>query len=156
MPARTDLTPARCDWPRSPGAVRTNNKSLGDIAEYVVWLARGGVLELNSTRSHNITTASGHRVQVKAMANRAAGAGARFSPFRGAGYHTAVFLMFDTAFDMVAAVEVEGDQIEMHVRFAPQVAGRQLSLTQVRTLGGDITAEMQSAYARIDSTPLLG
>lgn len=130
--------------------VRTNNKPLGDIAEYVVWLARGGVLEPNSTKSHDITTAAGQRVQVKAMANRAAGAGARFSPFRSAGYHTAVFLVFDAGFEIVEAYEVEAEDIEQHVRFVPHVAGRQPSLTQVRTLGTDVTVEMQAAYARID------
>ncbi|MGF2949269.1 DUF6998 domain-containing protein [Microbacterium alcoholitolerans] len=132
--------------------VRTNNKPLGDIAEHVVWLARGGVLEPNSTKSHDITTASGHRIQVKAMANRAAGAGARFSPFRSAGYHSAVFLVFDSTFEITEAYEVEADLIEAHVRFVPHVAGRQPSLTQVRTLGTDVTAEMQSAYARIDDS----
>jgi len=132
--------------------VRTNNKPLGDIAEYVVWLARGGVLEPNSTKSHDITTAAGQRIQVKAMANRAAGAGAKFSPFRSAGYHTAAFLVFDAAFEIVEAYEVEAEQIEQHVRFVPHVAGRQPSLAQVRTLGTDVTAEMQTAYARIDGT----
>ncbi|AZH79154.1 MULTISPECIES: DUF6998 domain-containing protein [Microbacterium] len=134
--------------------VRTNNKPLGDIAEYVVWLARGGVLEPNSTKSHDITTESGHRIQVKAMANRAAGAGAKFSPFRSAGYHTAVFLLFNLEFEIAEAYEVEADLIEEHVRFVPHVAGRQPSLTQVRALGTDVTAEMQSAYARIDGAPL--
>lgn len=132
--------------------VRTNNKPLGDIAEYIVWLARGGVLEPNSTKSHDITTESGQLIQVKAMANRAAGAGARFSPFRSAGYHTAVFLVFDTGFEIVEAFEVQADKIDAHVRFVPHVAGRQPSLTQVRTLGSDVTTEMQSAYARIDGT----
>lgn len=135
---------------RQRGLVRTNNKPLGDVAEHVVWLARGGVLEPNSTKSHDITTASGHRIQVKAMANRAAGVGARFSPFRSSGYQTAVFLVFNTAFDIVEAYEVEAEQIEENVRFIPHVAGRQPSLRQVRTLGTDVTDEMQSAYARID------
>jgi len=130
--------------------VRTNNKPLGDIAEYIVWMARGGVLEPNSTKSHDITTASGQRIQVKAMANRAAGAGAKFSPFRSAGYHTAVFLVFDLAFEIAEAYEVGAEQIEEHVRFVPHVAGRQPTLTQVRALGGDITAEMRAAYAGID------
>lgn len=134
--------------------VRTNNKPLGDIAEYVVWLARGGVLEPNSTKSHDITTASGQRIQVKAMANRAAGVGARFSPFRSADYHTAVFLVFDTFFEIVEAFEVEAGQIEQHVRYIPHVAGRQPSLRQVRTLGTDVTVEMQAAYAGIDRTIL--
>lgn len=133
--------------------VRTNNKPLGDIAEYVVWLARGGALEPNSTKSHDITTPTGHRIQVKAMANRAAGAGARFSPFRSAGYDTAVFLVFDSAFEIVEALEVDAARIEEHVRFIPHVAGRQPSLTQVRTLGVNVTDEMQTAYARIDDGP---
>lgn len=103
--------------------VRTNNKPLGDIAEYVVWLARGGVLEPNSTKSHDITTDTGHRIQVKAMANRAAGAGARFSPFRSAGYQTAVFLVFDSAFEITEAFEVAAHEIEEHVRYVPHIAG---------------------------------
>ena len=131
--------------------MRTNNKPLGDIAEQVVWLARGGVLEPNSTKSHDITMASGHRIQEKAMANRAAGSAARFSPFRSADYDTAVFLVFDTEFDIAEAYEVESDLIEENVRFIPHVAGRQPSLTQVRTFGTDVTAEMQAAYARIDA-----
>jgi len=130
--------------------VRTNNKPLGDIAEYIVWMARGGVLEPNSTKSHDITTASGQRIQVKAMANRAAGAGAKFSPFRSAGYNTAAFLVFDVAFEIAEAYEVGAEQIEEHVRFVPHVAGRQPTLTQVRALGTDITAEMRAAYAGID------
>lgn len=133
--------------------VRTNNKPLGDIAEYVVWLARGGVLEPNSTKSHDITTASGHRIQVKAMANRAAGAGARFSPFRSAGYHTAVFLVFDSAFEIAEAFEVGAEQIEEHVHFVPHIAGRQPSLTQVRTLGTDVTVENAVRICRYRRSP---
>lgn len=134
--------------------VRTNNKPLGDIAEHIVWLARGGVIEPNSTKSHDITTTSGRRIQVKAMANRTAGASARFSPFRSANYHTAVFLVFDADFEIEEAYEVNSDHIEQHVRFVPHVNGRQPTLTQVRTLGTNITTEMQATYARIDSTPL--
>ncbi len=136
--------------------VRTNNKPLGDIAEHVVWLSRGGVLEPNSTKSHDITTAAGQRIQVKAMSNRAAGPAARFSPFRSADYDTAVFLVFGAEFDIVEALEVEATLIEEQVRFVPHVAGRQPSLTQVRKLGNDVTAEMQSAYGRIDGMPLGG
>lgn len=136
---------------RRRGLARTNNKPIGDIAEYVVWLARGGVLEPNSTKSHDITTAAGHRIQVKAMASRAAGAQARFSPFRSSDYYTAVFLVFDATFEIVEAYEVEATQLEDHVRFVPHVAGRMPSLAQVRKLGTDVTAEMKAAYKRIDS-----
>lgn len=134
--------------------VRTNNKPLGDIGEHVVWLARGGVLEPNSTKSHDITTANGSRIQVKAMANRAAGqpGPARFKSFRSSGYNTAVFLVLGAAFDIIEALEVEAALTEERVTFV----ARQPSLTQVRTLGNDVTAEMQSAYERIDGQPLAG
>lgn len=137
---------------RRRNLVRTNNKPLGDIAEYVVWLARGGTLEPNSTKSHDITTPTGHRIQVKAMATRSAGPGARFSPFRSDGYDTAVFVVFDAMFEIVEALEVEASLIEDTIRFVPHIAGRQPSLSQVRSLGDDVTVEMRSAYARIDDS----
>lgn len=129
--------------------VRTNNKPLGDIAEHIVWLARGGVLEPNSTKSHDITTAAGHRIQVKAMANRAAGAGAKFSPFRSAGYHTAVFLVFDAAYAISEAWEVTAARVQ-EAALSAHVAALQPTLSQVRKWGTAVTAEMQAAYARID------
>lgn len=137
---------------RRRGLVRTNNKALGDIAEHIVWLARGGVIEPNSTKSHDITTTSGRRIQVKAMGPRAAGAASRFSPFRSANYHTAVFLVFDANFDIKEAHEVPANQIEQNIRFVPHINARQPSLSQVRALGTNITTEMQTAYARIDPT----
>lgn len=48
------------------GIVRSRNEPLGDVAERIVWLARGGTLEPNSARSHDVTTHAGDRIQVKA------------------------------------------------------------------------------------------
>jgi hypothetical protein len=61
--------------------------------------------------------------------------------------------VFDSAFEITEAHEVGADSIEQHVRFVPHVAGRQPSLIQVRSLGTDVTAEMQAAYAQIDGQP---
>lgn len=79
------------------GLVRTSIKPLGDVAEQVVLRARGGVLEPNSTKSHDITTATGLRIQVKAMGERRAGLSAKFSPFRSFDFDSAVFLVFASA-----------------------------------------------------------
>lgn len=128
--------------------VRTNNRPIGDIAEYVVWLARGGVLEPNSTKSHDVTTATGQRVQVKAMGTRSV-AGGKFSPFRSTDFDAAVFLVFDSAFDLAEAWEVEAARIE-EVTLSAHVRGQQPTLNQVRAFGTSVTAEMQAAYARID------
>ncbi|MFJ6550027.1 DUF6998 domain-containing protein [Microbacterium sp. NPDC091676] len=128
--------------------VRTNNKPLGDIAEHIVWLARGGVLEPTSTKSHDITTPTGQRIQVKAMGVRTV-AGGKFSPFRSTDFDTAIFLVFDAAFDLAEAWEVEAVRIE-EVTLSAHVRGRQPTLNQVRAFGASVTAEMQAAYARID------
>lgn len=61
-----------------------------------------------------------------------------------------MFLVFDASYEIVEAFEVVAGQIDEHVRFVPHVAGRQPTLRQVRTLGADVTSEMQAAYARID------
>ena len=98
---------------RGRGLVRTNNKPLGDIAEQVVLAARGGVLEPNSTKSHDVTDQSGRRVQVKAMGGRVVGRSGKFSPFRSFDFDTAVFLIFAAeTFELVLAREVDADSVE--------------------------------------------
>lgn len=47
------------------GVIRTRNAPTGDYAEWLVQHALGGVLEKNSTKSHDVTTADGSRLQVK-------------------------------------------------------------------------------------------
>ncbi|MCH8559678.1 hypothetical protein [Nesterenkonia sp. DZ6] len=131
--------------------VRTINKPLGDIAEQVVWLARGGVLEPNSTKSHDITTSGGQRIQVKAMTVRKSGRSAKFSPFRSLDFDTAVFLVFENVlFDLVEAYEVTANDIHEHVRLVPHINGRQPTLRKVEGLGWDISLEMGAAYERLN------
>lgn len=132
--------------------VRTNNKPLGDIAERVVLEARGGVLEPNSTKSHDVTDVEGRRIQVKAMGARAAGRAAKFSAFRSFGFDTVIFLVFDpVTFDIGEAWEAPAEAIERGTRFVTHVAGRQPTLSQVRAVGTDVTAEMAGAWSRVDS-----
>ncbi|MFM9376280.1 DUF6998 domain-containing protein [Gordonia sp. VNK21] len=135
---------------RRRGLVRTSNKPLGDVAEAVVHAARGGVLEPNSTKSHDITTPDGRRIQVKAMGVRSAGAAAKFSPFRSTDFTTAVFLVFDRDFDLTEAREVTASDIEQ-TRLVAHINGRQPSLSWVRSVGTDVTAEMQQAWRTVDA-----
>jgi len=135
---------------RARGLVRTNNKPLADIAELVVLRARGGVLERNSTKSHDITTANGQRIQVKAMGDRSASTAAKFSPFRSSDFHSAIFLVFDGECYLTEAYEISADSVNDHVRFVPHVNGRQPTLRQVRALGTDVVDEMRAAYSGLD------
>jgi len=133
------------------GLVRTSNKRLGDVAEQVVLRARGGILEPNSTKSHDITTPDGRRIQVKAMGARAAGAGAKFSPFRSFGFDTAVFLVFAApTFELALARELSAEEVDAIARFSAHTNGKQPTLRQVRSVGVDVTEEMAAAYAALD------
>lgn len=132
---------------RNRGLVRTNNKPLGDIAEQVVLRARGGILEPNSTKSHDVTDPKGRRIQVKSMGIRASGKSAKFSPFRSFDFDTAVFLVFGTEdFDLTFAREVCGSDIKAVARYSQHTNGRQPTVRQIETLGEDVIDEMKAAY----------
>ncbi|MEZ5209879.1 hypothetical protein [Gordonia sp. (in: high G+C Gram-positive bacteria)] len=136
---------------RARELVRTNNKPLGDIAECIVRQARGGVLEPNSTKSHDVTTDDGRRIQVKAMGRRALGRSAVFSPFRSFDFDTAVFLVFaQDTFEIAEAWEATAAQIEAVARFSRHVNGHLPSLARIAAVGRDVTVEMSAAYAALD------
>lgn len=136
---------------RKRNLVRTNNKPLGDIAEMVVLFARGGVMEPNSTKSHDVTDLNGRRIQVKAMGKRASGRSAKFSPFRSFEFDSAVFLVFDSEnFNLILAREVAGDDIKSVARYSSHTNGRQPTLRQIEGLGDDVTDEMRLAYDALD------
>lgn len=137
---------------RGRGLVRTNNKPLGDIAEQIVLAARGGVLEPNSTKSHDVTSLDGRSIQVKAMGARKVGRAGTFSPFRSFGFDAAVFLVFAAeTFEIVVAREVPDADIEAATRCIPHINGRQPTLRQIEPLGDDVTEGMRAAYAALDA-----
>lgn len=136
---------------RQRGLVRTNNKPLGDIAEQVVLSARGGVLEPNSMKSHDITDPGGRRIQVKAMGGRVAGKAGKFSPFRSFEFDIAVFLVFEfQTFELAFAREVSANDVEAVSRYSAHTNGRQPTLRQIENAGIDVTNEMRAAYAALD------
>lgn len=136
---------------RARGLARTNNKPLGDIAEHVVLAARGGILEPNSTKSHDITDPLGRRIQVKALGGLEVGRSGNFSFFRSFDFDIAVFLAFAVeTCDLVFAREVTGSEVEAVARYIPHVNAHRATLRQVEDLGFDVTAEMQAAYESLD------
>lgn len=131
------------------GIVRSRNAPLGDVAERIVWIARGGTLEPNSMKSHDVTTVAGDRIQVKARIM--AGTGGKFSQFRSFDFTSAIFLTFDPAtLDITYARELTSDEVTGHGSTSGWTNATTLTGARVRTLGVDVTEEMRSAYARID------
>ena len=136
---------------RQRDLVRTNNKPLGDIAEQVVFVARGGVLEPNSMKSHDVTDPSGRRIQVKAMGGRGAGKSGKFSPFRSFDFDVAVFLAFEfRTFELALAREVSAKDVQTVSRYSAHTNGQQPTLSQIKNAGIDVTDEMRVAYAALD------
>lgn len=134
--------------------VRTSNKPLGDIAEQVVLQARGGVLEANSTKSHDITDRDGRKIQVKARSIRPGRKIGRFSPFRSFGFDSAVFLIFDAeSFDLVDAREAGPDEIVSITKLSAHTNGRQPNLNQVSRIEKSVFSEMKAAYEALNHTP---
>ena len=131
--------------------VSTRDKPIGGISERIVHRARGGTLEPNSTKSHDVTTPTGSRIQVKAMGERAAGNGAKFSPFRSFDFDTAIFLVFNgPTFNLVIAREVASAEVASLGRYSQHTNGRQPTLSQVSKAGEDVLAEMTLAYGALD------
>lgn len=132
--------------------VRSRNAPLGDVAERIVWIARGGRLEPNSTKSHDVTTPSGDRIQVKA---RIMGdSGGKFSQFRSFDFDSAIFLSFDPAsLDLTYARELTADDVRFNGSASGWTNATTLTGTRVKTLGNDVTDEMCAAYLRLDEVP---
>lgn len=139
---------------RARELVRTNNKPLGDIAEQVVLHARGGFLEANSNKSHDVTDRVGHKIQVKARSIRPGRKIGRFSPFRSFGFDSAVFLVFDAeSFDLVGAREAGPDEIVGITKLSAHTNGRQPNLYQVSRIGESVLPEMKAAYEALNQSP---
>lgn len=136
---------------RDRGIQRTRNAPLGDYAEYLAWTAFGGVLEPNSTKSHDITTESGLRIQVKARTVAASTRpSAKFSAFRSWDFHEALFMTFDaTTYDIRSAVTVPSQSIRDRAIFYAHTNAANLTLgTDLLALSGSKDVSLLVARAQ--------
>lgn len=131
------------------GVVRSRNAPLGDVAERIVLIARGGRLEPNSTKSHDVTTPDERRIQVKARIM--SGSGGKFSQFRSFDFDTAIFLTFDPqTLDIAYARELTSDEVTANGSRSGWTNATTLTGGRVRGLGRDVSEEMRAAYLRLD------
>ncbi len=124
--------------------IRTRNAPAGDYAEALVARALGGTLEPNSTKSWDVTTRTGQRVQVKArVVGPSTHSSAKYSAFRSWAFDTAVFVTFDQGtYEVKSAISVPVDSIEGKARYSSHIAGSMISIgTNLLALPGaeDIT-----------------
>ena len=125
--------------------VRGNNAPIGDLSELLVLKSRGGKLESNSTKSHDITDPSGKKIQVKARSLKAHSG--KFSAFRSFDFDTAIFFVFnpDTA-ELVWAREVSAEDIDSKSYYQKHTNSKTITASQVLSLGVDVTEEFINIY----------
>ncbi len=121
--------------------IRTNDAPAGQYAE---WLARevlGGELAPNSTKSYDLTTPDGQRLQVKARVLRNDVAGERLlSPFRSFDFDQALVLLFDVAYRVKRATLLPADLIrDNSAEDLHSNARRFVARDAVLALGVDVT-----------------
>lgn len=132
--------------------IRTRNAPAGDYAEALVARALNGTLEPNSTKSWDVTTQTGQRVQVKArVVGPSTRMSAKHSVFRSWGFDfdIPVFVTFDQeTYVVTSAVSVPVASVEGTARFSSHVAGSTLRIgTNMLALDGaeDITTLVKAA-----------
>lgn len=127
---------------RARGVVRTSNAPLGDYAEYVALEVYGGELAPNSAKSHDLTTADGRLIQVKARTwSPATSPSAVFSVFRSFDFHVAALIVLDArTYRLRWAREMTPEAIRATARWSPHVNGYLLRMAVAERDGVDVTA----------------
>lgn len=138
--------------------IRTRNSPVGDYAETLLARALGGTLAPNSTKSWDLTTPDGERIQVKArVVGPETRPSAKFSAFRSFDFDWCVFVLLDqTTYEVVSAMSVPSEAIETAARFSKHIAGSSIRIgTNLRAMAGakDLTTEVRSAADELDQAP---
>ena len=136
------------------GVVRSRNAPAGDLAEYLVAVAFGGVLAPASEKSWDVRV--GERLlQVKV---RLIAAGDRrshtFSPFRSWGFDACVFVLLDAhTYGITSAVEVPVAGVQELARESTWVRGFRIGTrADLRNVAGavDRTTEIRRALESLE------
>jgi hypothetical protein len=125
---------------RTRGVVRTSDAPAGQYAEWLALQVFGGTLAPNATKSHDLTTPDGTRVQVKCRVLRNGDAGERqLSPFRSVDFDEALIIFFDATYEVQRAALLTAEQVLRLARWQPHVNGRVLiARDAVLNLGTDV------------------
>ena len=136
------------------GVVRSRNAPAGDLAEFLVAQALGGVLPAPSEKSWDVLV-DGRHVQVKV---RLIASGDKkshsYSPFRSWDFDTCVFVLLDAhTYDVTRAVEVPVAAVQQLAREVSWVKGFRVGTrSDLTAVPGavDRTAELQAVLDQLD------
>ena len=105
----------------------------GDYAEWLVWQALGGMLEPNSTKSHDITLDDGRRIQVKArvVGDPITRSQRQMSPFRSWDFDEAALIQFSgDDYSVVRAALVPMLEVQSRSNWVAHVNGHRAFMTE--------------------------
>jgi hypothetical protein len=102
---------------RARSVVRTDNAPAGDYAEHLVAVALGGTLATSSTRSFDLTTPTGRRIQVKCRVKDDTGNNPRNKiGFRDFAFDDAAIVLLHSDYTVERAVLVPVGVVQVHSR----------------------------------------
>jgi len=139
---------------RRRGIVRTDDAPADQYARWLAHQAFGGLLEPESTPSHDLTTPDGRRLQVKSRVARTGGVDDRqLSPFRTVDFDELLVILFDTTYEVTRAALLTNEQVMRLARWQPHMNGRVLiARDAVLALGTDVRRRLRPA--RAEASPI--
>jgi hypothetical protein len=136
---------------RSREVIRSNNAPGGDYAELLVKLATGGELGAASTKSWDVRTPEGERLQVKSRTvTDPRNAGERqLSPFRSWDFDASLVVLFDDQFRVWKAARLPRELVEEVARSIGHDRSFRVMATDALLARGEDWAERLRAAAAL-------
>jgi hypothetical protein len=129
------------------GVVRSGNNPIADIAERVIADFYGVEPQPPNSKSYDVVTRTGKRLQVKAL-RRTKASRRNLSPLRSLDFDFVVAVVFAVDMQLVEAVFVPIDAVHDHMRWSKTWSANCLSVTD--TLLADPRVERLPAEVLVD------
>lgn len=115
---------------RERDVIRTSNNPIADLAEALVHEQFGGERGSFNQAGWDVKTASGERLQVKAMRRLPTGKRRNLSPIRDENYDAVIAVIFNENFEVESALRMSRELVEKLFPHRAYVNGRVISITK--------------------------
>lgn len=138
---------------RKRDIIRTDNNPVGDIAEAIVHAHFGGERAGFSNAGWDVRSASGERLEVKALRVAEGGnAGRGLSPIRKSDYDTVIVVVFNEDFEVTEGLRIPREVVEERFAVEEYRNARSIRLTQALRSDARVEAvDLSDAYAKLSA-----
>jgi hypothetical protein len=132
---------------RERGIVRTANSPAGDYAEWLVMATTRGERAPNSTKSHDVVTPEGERLQVKCrvVTDLKKRSERQLSPFRSWDCDAVVIVLFDERFAIRRMTRLPPEVVKASSKWQEHVRG-DIAFATDQLLAHELAVDMEPKY----------